>query len=76
MKLHKQTKLKAAIAAAVAGLFVALFSVVRSEPALKVEAEAPVTPTPDYGNFFAPNRSATPEPAVERPPVHTRTQAS
>jgi hypothetical protein len=76
VKLHKQTKLKAAIAAAVAGLFVALFSLVKSEPSIEVEAEAPVTPTPDYGNFFAPNRSATPEPPVDRTPVHTRTRAS
>jgi hypothetical protein len=75
MKLHKQTKLKAAIAAAVAGLFLALLGLVRSEPALQAEAEAPATSTPDYGNFFAPNRDATPSPPVERP-VHTRTRAS
>ena len=76
MKLHKQTKLKAAIAAAVGCLFVALFSLVKSEPGIEAEAETPVTPTPDYGNFFAPNHSTTPEPPVERPPVHTRTRAS
>ena len=81
MKLHKQTKLKAAIAAAVAGLFVALFGIIESEPGINVDAEAdtpPATPTPDYGNFFAPNRNATPLPTpvdVERPP-HTRSRAS
>ncbi len=80
MKLHKQTKLKAAIAAAVAGLFVALFGIIKSEPGFDAaaEEETPATPTPDYGNFFAPNRTATPLPTpvyVERPP-HTRSRAS
>jgi hypothetical protein len=80
MKLHKQTRLKAAIAAAVAGLFVALFGLIRSEPGFDAEAETPATPTPtpNYGNFFAPDRNATPAPTpsyVERPP-HTRSRAS
>ena len=81
MKLHKHTKLKAAIAAAVAGLFVALYSIIKNEPGFEAAAEEETpaaTPTPDYGNFFAPNRNATPLPTpvvVEQPP-HTRSRAS
>lgn len=78
MKLHKQTGLKAAIAAAIAALMVALFGVIKSEPRINAEPEpAPVTPAPNYDQFFAPNPNATPVATpVERVAPHTRSRAS
>lgn len=80
MRLHKQTKLKAVLTALAGGLMLAFFGLVRAEPGLDAEAEAeseaPVTPTPDYGRFFAPSRDATPQAPGSSPPVHTRSRAS
>jgi hypothetical protein len=77
MKFHKQTKLKAALMAAAAGLMVAFFGLVRADPGVKAEAETPPpAPALDYGRFFAPDRATTPAAPVEQPPVHSRSRAS
>jgi hypothetical protein len=75
MKLHKQTRLKAVLIAAVAALMAAFFGIVKAEPEIETEPVAP--PSLNYDGFFAPNRSTTPGPTpVDRPPPHTRSRAS
>ena len=73
MKLRKQTPAKALIVAATASLFVAFYSLVRSEPRIKAEAGA--APPVDYQRFFAPSSQPG---AQEAPPPnpHIRTRAS
>jgi hypothetical protein len=76
MKLHKQTRLKVALTAAIAGLMVAFLGLIRADPGVDAEAQTPASPTPDYGQFFAPNRTASPAVPGERPPAHTRSRSS
>lgn len=76
MKLHKQTKLKAAITTLIAALMLGFMGLVRADPAVDADAEAPVAPTPDYGRVFVPSSNATPQAPVSSPPVHTRSRAS
>ena len=80
MKLHKQAPAKAFIVAAVAGLLLGLFGLIRSEPRLEAEPAGPQATPIDYERFFAPNppasgadAAATPAPT---PRPHTRTRGS
>jgi len=77
LKLRKQTPAKALVAGLTAGLMVALFFIIRSEP----RAKAAPNPTPerpvDYQRFFAPNATPSANPPAAAPArPHTRTQAS
>ena len=74
MKLRKQTGLKAALVAGAAGLMLAFFSLVRSNPPPGDAAQNPAVPT-EYDDFFAPNRSTQPEPVAPAAP-RARTRAS
>ena len=77
MKLRKQAGLKAAIVGFAAGLMLLFSGIVKANPGIEAEADAPASPTPDYDRFFAPNRAATPSSMpVDRPVPHTRTRAS
>jgi hypothetical protein len=74
MRLRKQAPAKALIVAAIAGLFFAFFSLIKSEP--RIDAEAEPLPPVDYNRFFAPNASAADAAPAPSPPVHTRTRPS
>jgi hypothetical protein len=73
MKLRKQAPAKTLIALASAGLLLAFYVLVKSDP----QTGAQVRPPVDYDRFFAPR----PGEAANEPPAtpvlpHTRTRAS
>jgi hypothetical protein len=69
VKLRKQTPVKAIILAATAGLLLAFYAAVRSEPRIAAQ-EQQASPV-DYQRFFAPAaQPAGQAPAL--PPIRTR----
>ena len=81
MKLRKQSRVKATIAALAAGLFLLFLGLIKSNPQINAEATAPDAPQPDYERFFAPGASReTPNQALSETSSagqpHTRTRAS
>jgi hypothetical protein len=75
MKLRKQPLAKAGIVALTAGLFVGFFALIRAEPRIQAQEEAPPAPAVDYRRFFQP--SAPPQASEPSSPQrHTRTRAS